>query len=183
MVGSDSLTTFAAAEPTLLKMGSRAIHCGRGSTGLIAKIANNLLLGISMLATSEAMLLGTAHGLNPTVLAHIINTSTGRCWASDTNNPVPKALSGRNGGPSPPADRDYEGGFATRLAAKDLALAMDAARQVGAPVPLGQLASSVYEALGKNELYKDRDFASAYEALRSALGRQEFRGDAEGQQK
>jgi 3-hydroxyisobutyrate dehydrogenase len=64
-------------------MGSRAIHCGKNTNGLIAKIANNLLLGISMLGTCEAMLLGTAHGLSPEMLAHIINTSTGKCWASE----------------------------------------------------------------------------------------------------
>ena len=83
MVGSDSNLTFTQAEPYLLKMGARAIHCGKNTNGLIAKIANNLLLGISMLGVCEAMLLGTAHGLSPKMLAHIINTSTGRCWASE----------------------------------------------------------------------------------------------------
>lgn len=75
MVGSDSNQSFAQAEPYLLKMGSRAIHCGKNSNGLIAKICNNMLLGISMLGVSEAMLMGTAHGLSPQLLAHIINTS------------------------------------------------------------------------------------------------------------
>ncbi len=83
MVGSDDPLTFRRAEPYLMKMGSRAIHCGKNTNGLIAKIANNLLLGISMLGTCEAMLLGTAHGLSPQMLAHIINTSTGKCWSSD----------------------------------------------------------------------------------------------------
>lgn len=83
MVGSDSHLSFRQAEAYLLKMGSRAIHCGKNTNGLIAKIANNLLLGISMLGTCEAMLLGTAHGLSPEMLAHIINTSTGKCWASE----------------------------------------------------------------------------------------------------
>lgn len=100
MVGSDIPQSFTQAEHTLLKMGSRAIHCGKNGNGLIAKVANNLvcgvkgadeggltsvgqLLGISMLATSEAMLLGTVHGLSPQILSHILNTSTGRCWSSE----------------------------------------------------------------------------------------------------
>ncbi|PWN42539.1 hypothetical protein IE81DRAFT_323299 [Ceraceosorus guamensis] len=173
MVGSDSRASFDDAEPTLLKMGSRTVHCGKNTNGLIAKIANNLLLGISMLGVSEAMLLGTSHGLNPQVLAHILNTSTGRCWASEINNPEPGALSGTKN--SPPADRNYEGGFATRLQAKDLRLAMSAAQQRGVPVPLGQLTASIYSALGDNETFKDRDFSVAIEALKLALGRDEFK--------
>ncbi|CCF52302.1 hypothetical protein NDA11_000696 [Ustilago hordei] len=177
MVGSDSTETFAAAEPHLALMGSRAIHCGKNGNGLIAKIANNLLLGISMLGVTEAMLLGTAHGLPPNVLAGIINTSTGKCWSSEVNNPCPGALEGTKY--SPPADRDYQGGFAARLMAKDLKLAMNTAKLEGVPTPLGQLTASIYEALGGNEEYGGKDFAVAYKALRAALGREEFKGGRE----
>lgn len=173
MVGSDSTPTFSAAESYLSLMGSRIIHCGKNGNGLIAKIANNLLLGISMLGTTEAMLLGTAHGLPPHVLAGIINTSTGKCWASEVNNPCPGALEGTKY--SPPADRDYEGGFAARLMAKDLKLAMNTAKLEGVPTPLGQLTSSIYEALGGNEEYGGKDFGVAFKALKAALGREEFR--------
>lgn len=173
MVGSDSEETFARAEPYLALMGSRAVHCGKNGNGLIAKIANNLLLGISMLGVTEAMLLGTAHGLPPKVLAGIINTSTGKCWSSEVNNPCPGALEGTKY--SPPADRDYEGGFAARLMSKDLKLAMNTAKLEGVPTPLGQLTSSIYEALGSNDIYMNKDFAVAFKALQAALGRDEFR--------
>ncbi|EPQ32071.1 uncharacterized protein PFL1_00269 [Pseudozyma flocculosa PF-1] len=173
MVGSDSVETFKQAEPYLALMGSRAIHCGKNGNGLIAKIANNLLLGISMLGVTEAMLLGTAHGLPANVLAGIINTSTGKCWASEVNNPAPGALKGTNY--SPPADRDYQGGFAARLMSKDLKLALGAASLEGVPTPLGQLTSSIYEALGTNDEFKDKDFGVAFKALSAALGREEFR--------
>ncbi|EST04797.1 6-phosphogluconate dehydrogenase, NADP-binding [Kalmanozyma brasiliensis GHG001] len=177
MVGSNSSTSFATAEPYLAMMGSRAIHCGKNGNGLIAKIANNLLLGISMLGVTEAMLLGTAHGLPPKVLAGIINTSTGKCWSSEVNNPCPGALEGTKY--SPPADRDYEGGFAARLMAKDLKLAMNTAKLEGVPTPLGQLTSSIYEALGGNEEYGGKDFGVAFKALSAALGREEFKGGRE----
>ncbi|SJX62579.1 probable 3-hydroxyisobutyrate dehydrogenase, mitochondrial precursor [Sporisorium reilianum f. sp. reilianum] len=177
MVGSDSTSAFSAAEPLLAMMGSRAVHCGKNGNGLIAKIANNLLLGISMLGVTEAMLLGTAHGLPPHVLAGIINTSTGKCWSSEVNNPCPGALEGTKH--SPPADRDYQGGFAARLMAKDLKLAMNTAKLQGVPTPLGQLTASIYQALGGNEEYKDKDFAVAFKALSAALGREEFKGARE----
>ena len=169
MVGSNSHQSFAMAEPTLLKMGSRAIHCGKNGNGLVAKIANNLLLGVSMLGTCEAMLLGTTHGLSPQILAHILNTSTGRCWSSEVNNPAPGALRGSD--KSPPAERDYEGGFAARLQAKDLGLAMSAAQQKGVPTPLGQLAATIYQALGNNPEYMDKDFSVAMKALGTAVGK------------
>lgn len=169
MVGSDLHQSFTQAEHTLLKMGSRAIHCGKNGNGLIAKIANNLLLGISMLATSEAMLLGTVHGLSPQILAHIINTSTGKCWSSEVNNPCPGALHGTD--KSPPAERDYEGGFAAKLQAKDLGLALSAAQQKGVPTPLGMLAANIYKALGENPDFMNKDFSVAFKALSSAVGK------------
>ena len=175
MVGSNSTESFKQAEPFLAKMGSRSIHCGKNGNGLIAKIANNLLLGISMLGVTEAMLLGTAHGLPAHVLAGIINTSTGKCWSSEVNNPAPGALKGTNH--SPPADRDYQGGFAARLMSKDLKLALTAAQAEGVPTPLGTLTSSIYEALGTNDDFKDKDFGVAFKALSAALGRQEFRNN------
>ncbi|KAK0531166.1 hypothetical protein OC834_002131 [Tilletia horrida] len=173
MVGSDSPVSFARAEPTLLTMGARAIHCGKNSSGLIAKLCNNLLLGISMLGTAEAMLLGQAHGLNPQVLAHILNTSTGKCWSSETNNPAPGALKGTQY--SPPADRDWEGGFAARLMAKDLGLAQDAAKMEGVPIALGTLTSNVYAHLAKNEELQNKDFSVVFKALSAALGNERLR--------
>jgi 3-hydroxyisobutyrate dehydrogenase len=92
-------------------MGQRIIHCGPSGAGLAAKICNNLMLGIEQIATAEAMLLGQKLGLDPAVLASVVNSSTGACWASSVNNPVRGSLPGK----SPPCERDFEGGFATAL--------------------------------------------------------------------
>ena len=90
-------------------MGQRIIHCGPSGSGLAAKICNNLVLGVQQIVVAEAMLLGQKLGLDATVLAGVINSSTGACWASSVNNPVPKSLPEK----SPPCERDYEGGVAT----------------------------------------------------------------------
>jgi 3-hydroxyisobutyrate dehydrogenase len=95
-------------------MGSRVIHCGDSGAGLAAKICNNLVLGVQQIVVGEAMLLGQKLGLDPAILAGVINSSTGGCWASSMNNPVPGALPGK----APPCERDYEGGFLTRLMLK-----------------------------------------------------------------
>ncbi len=99
---------FAAAQPLLARMGKNIVHVGDAGAGCAAKLCNNLVLGASMLAVAEAMALGARLGVQPGVLAGIINTSTGRCWASDTYNPVPGVCAGA------PAGRDYAGGFATQ---------------------------------------------------------------------
>lgn len=95
-------------------MGKRIIHCGPSGSGLVAKVCNNLVLGVQQIVTAEAMLLGQKLGVNPRVLADVINSSTGACWASSVNNPAPGALAGG----SAPCERDYEGGFATALMLK-----------------------------------------------------------------
>lgn len=95
-------------------MGRRIIHCGASGAGLGAKICNNLVLGVQQIVVGEAMLLGRRLGLDPAVLAGVINSSTGGCWASSVNNPVPLSLPDK----SPPCERDYEGGFATGLMLK-----------------------------------------------------------------
>lgn len=78
---------FATLQPVLAQMGRNIVHCGEVGTGQIAKICNNLLLGISMVGVSEAMALGSATGIDTTVLAGVINSSTGRCWSSEMYNP------------------------------------------------------------------------------------------------
>ena len=99
---------FAAAQPLLQAMGKNIVHVGGAGAGCAAKICNNLVLGASMLAVAEAMALGARLGVDPAVLAGVINTSSGRCWASDTYNPVPGVCAGA------PASRGYAGGFATQ---------------------------------------------------------------------
>jgi 3-hydroxyisobutyrate dehydrogenase len=95
-------------------MGKHIIYCGPSGAGLGAKVCNNLILGVQQIVVAEAMLLGQKLGLDPAVLAGVINSSTGSCWSSSVNNPVPCALPGH----SPPCERDFEGGFATALMLK-----------------------------------------------------------------
>lgn len=105
---------YTRASSILSLMGSRIIHCGDSGAGLAAKICNNLVLGVQQIVVGEAMLLGQRLGLDPAVLAGVINSSTGGCWASSVNNPVRGALPGK----APPCERDYEGGFLTSLMLK-----------------------------------------------------------------
>ncbi|BGP28215.1 hypothetical protein JCM10295v2_007202 [Rhodotorula toruloides] len=164
MVGG-SEEAFAQAQPFLQKMGARYIHCGASGNGLAVKICNNLLLGISMIGTAEAMLLGKSLGLSSELLATVINTSTGRCWSSETNNPAPKAT------PTipTPADRGYTGGFLSKLMSKDLNLALTSASRSGVPLPLGQLSGTLYQKLAAHEEFAGRDFSVVYRYLEEAM--------------
>jgi len=138
MVGGDA-GVFERIAPVLRHMGKNIVHCGESGTGQVAKICNNLLLGISMIGVSEAMNLGVALGIDAKVLAGIINTSSGRCWSSDTYNPYPGVMK------NVPAARGYTGGFGADLMLKDLGLAVDAAKLSKQPVVLGALAQQLYQ--------------------------------------
>jgi 3-hydroxyisobutyrate dehydrogenase len=138
MVGAEP-TLFEAIHPILAQMGKKIVHCGPAGTGQVAKICNNMLLGISMIGVAEAMNLGVALGIDPKVLAGIINSSSGRCWSSDSYNPYPGVMDGV------PAARGYTGGFAGDLMLKDLGLATDAAKQAGQSVAMGALARQLYQ--------------------------------------
>jgi 3-hydroxyisobutyrate dehydrogenase len=138
MVGADK-ALYERISPILALMGKNIIHCGAVGTGQVAKICNNLLLGISMLGVAEAMSLGAALGIEPKTLAGIINSSSGRCWSSDTYNPYPGVME------NVPAARAYSGGFGTDLMLKDLALATDAARQAKQPVVMGAAAHQLFQ--------------------------------------
>lgn len=139
MVGG-SPEHFELAKPILAAMGKNIVHCGDTGNGQVAKVANNMLLGISMIGVAEAMALGVSLGMDAKVLAGIINTSSGRCWASEINNPFPGVLE------NAPASRGYSGGFGTDLMLKDLGLASEAAKQMRQPVILGALAQQLYQA-------------------------------------
>ena len=154
---------FERIRPTLAAMGKNIVHCGAAGTGQIAKLCNNLLLGISMIGVAEAMNLGVALGIDPNVLAGIINTSSGRCWSSETYNPFPGVIA------TAPAARGYSGGFGTDLMLKDLGLATDAARQVQSPVMLGALAEQLYRLWSARGAGK-QDFSSIIQLLGSPGG-------------
>ncbi|KAH8819122.1 3-hydroxyisobutyrate dehydrogenase-like protein [Xylogone sp. PMI_703] len=146
-------------EPILLKMGKRVLHCGPQGSGLSGKLANNYLLAINNIATAEAMNLGIKWGLDPKVLAGILNVSTGRCWPSEINNPVPGVISGA------PAERDYTGGFGISLMKKDLGLAIQAAEEAGAKLELAGKAKAVYDDAEARDDCKGRDFSVVYRYL------------------
>eukprot|EP00047_Mylnosiga_fluctuans_P012406 m.25856 g.25856 ORF g.25856 m.25856 type:complete len:319 (-) comp4215_c0_seq2:36-992(-) len=157
MVGAEA-AAFARIQALLANMGKNIVHCGPHGTGQVAKICNNMLLGISMIAVSETMALGVRNGMDPKLLASIINTSSGRCWSSDTYNPCPGAMEGV------PASRGYTGGFGSALMLKDLGLAMNAAAGSKTNTPLGSLANQVYQ-LACSKGYADKDFSSMYKFL------------------
>jgi len=139
MVGGGD-DAFARAEPILAQMGKAVIHAGASGSGQAAKICNNMILGATMIATCEAFQLARKLGLDPQVFYDISSKASGQSWSMTSYCPLPGV------GPATPADNDYQGGFATALMLKDLKLAMAAARDAGAQVPMGQRAEELYEA-------------------------------------
>lgn len=160
MVGA-SAEHFEVLKPVLAQMGKNIVHCGDIGTGQIAKICNNMLLGISMIGVAEAMALGNSLGIDTGVLANIINSSTGRCWSSEVYNPWPGIVE------TAPASRGYTGGFGAELMLKDLGLATEAARVAHQPVILGAMAQQLYQAMSlRGE--GGKDFSAIVESYRKA---------------
>ncbi len=129
---------FGRAEPFLAAMGKAVIHAGGPGSGQAAKICNNMLLGASMIATCETFVLAQKLGLDPQTFFDIASKASGQCWSMTSYCPVPGV------GPETPADRDYEGGFASALMLKDLRLAMEAAQSVDVYTPMGAQAEELY---------------------------------------
>ncbi|XP_048327865.1 probable 3-hydroxyisobutyrate dehydrogenase, mitochondrial isoform X2 [Ziziphus jujuba] len=129
MVGG-SEEAYLAAKPLFLSMGKSTVYCGGAGNGSAAKICNNLAMAISMLGVSEALALGQSLGIAASTLTKVFNCSSARCWSSDTYNPVPGVMEGV------PSTRNYDGGFASKLMAKDLNLAASAAKAVGLKCPV-----------------------------------------------
>lgn len=130
---------FAKAKPILEAMGKKIVHCGGAGNGQAAKICNNMILGISMIAVSEGFVLAKKLGLSEQALFDVASTSSGQCWSLNTYCPVPGPV------PTSPANRGYQPGFAADLMLKDLKLSQDAAQDVGAVTALGAAASKLYE--------------------------------------
>ncbi|MEW1643906.1 3-hydroxyisobutyrate dehydrogenase [Streptomyces sp. NPDC091219] len=129
---------FTEAEPLLAAMGRKAVHCGGPAAGQAAKICNNMILGVSMIAVSEAFVLAESLGLSHQALYDVASTASGQCWALSVNCPVPGPV------PASPANRDYRPGFAAALMAKDLGLAANAAKAGGVRAELGLRAAELY---------------------------------------
>jgi 3-hydroxyisobutyrate dehydrogenase len=135
--GSDK--AFARAKPTLEAMGKIIVLAGAAGSGQAAKICNNMILGISMIAVCEAFVLAEKLGLDPHKLFEISSQSSGQCWSLTSYCPIPGPV------PTSPANRDYQPGFTAAMMLKDLKLAQDAARLTRAVSPLGAGAAAVYE--------------------------------------
>ena len=131
---------FAAAKPILANMGKKIVHCGGDGAGQAAKICNNMILGVSMIAVSEAFALAEKLGLSHQALFEVASTSSGQCWSLTSYCPVPGPV------PTSPANNDYKPGFASALMVKDLTLAQEAAKAAGAATPLGKHAQEIYQA-------------------------------------
>jgi len=158
MVGAET-DDFAAAQPILEIMGGRVVHCGGAGAGQAAKICNNMILGVSMIAVSEAFVLGEKLGLTNQALFDVASAASGQCWALTTNCPVPGPV------PSSPANRDYQPGFAGALMAKDLGLALHALEQTGTAAELGPLAARIYQRYAE-EGGAGRDFSGIITVIR-----------------
>jgi 3-hydroxyisobutyrate dehydrogenase len=137
IVGGEAATVERARE-VLQAMGRNIFHVGASGAGQVAKLCNNMALGVIMAVTGEAIALGVAHGLDPKVLSQMMAVSTGRSWATEVCNPWPGVLE------NAPASRGYSGGFGSDLMLKDMGLAVEAAMSVGASIPLGELARNLY---------------------------------------
>jgi 3-hydroxyisobutyrate dehydrogenase len=137
MVGGAD-TAFECAKPILEKMGQTIVHAGGPGNGQAAKICNNMILGVSMIAVSEAFVLAEKLGLDAQKLFDISSKSSGQCWSMTAYCPVPGPV------PTSPANRDYQAGFTAAMMLKDLKLAQDAAKAAGAAAPLGADAAKIY---------------------------------------
>lgn len=138
MVGGGD-ASFARAKPYLEKMGKALFHAGGSGAGQTVKVCNNMLLGIQMIGTCEAIRLGVANGMDPKVLSEVMNKSSGRNWVLDVYNPCPGVSE------TAPASREYEGGFGVNLMLKDLGLAVENAQATKTVVKLGELAHQLYQ--------------------------------------
>jgi len=160
MVGG-SMQAFTRAESILQKMGKTIVHAGDAGNGQAAKICNNMILGVSMIAVSEAFVLAEKLGLDHQKLFDISSKSSGQCWAMTSYCPVPGPV------PASPANRDYQAGFTAAMMLKDLKLSQEAAKASGASTALGADAAKIYaQYVASGEAGKD--FSGIYRFVRGA---------------
>jgi 3-hydroxyisobutyrate dehydrogenase len=158
MVGGES-DVFARAQPVLAAMGRTIVHAGPAGNGQAAKICNNMILGVSMIAVCEAFSLAERLGVSAQTLFDIAAKSSGQCWAMTSYCPVPGPV------PSSPANREYAPGFTAAMMLKDLRLAQQAAGTVAAAAPLGAAAANLYQ-LFVEEGTAGLDFSAIYRLIR-----------------
>lgn len=160
IVGGDD-AALQRAHPLLSIMGKNIFHAGASGAGQTAKICNNMLLGIQMIGTAEALALGVANGLDPKVLSDIMVKSSGRNWSLELYNPYPGVMD------NVPASREYSGGFGVDLMLKDLGLATETALNAQASIPLGEMARNLY-ALHSKAGAGALDFSSILQILQKS---------------
>jgi 3-hydroxyisobutyrate dehydrogenase len=161
MVGGET-AAFEAAKPYLDIMGKNIFHAGGSGNGQVAKICNNMLLGISMIGTCEAFLLGEKLGLDAQTLFDISSTASGQCWSMTSYCPMPGPV------PTSPANNAYQPGFAAAMMLKDLVLAQDASASADADTPMGKRATELYT-LMQEKGHGDMDFSGIINMLRSNI--------------
>ncbi len=164
MVGGTA-AAFARGKPVLDRMGKRVVHCGEAGNGQVAKICNNLILGASMIAVSEAFVLGEKLGLSHQALFDVASASSGQCWSLTSYCPVPGPV------PASPANNGYKPGFAAALMLKDLKLAREAAESVKVRTELGAHAAEIYE-----HFAQEGHSASDFSAIINLVRKQSERG-------
>jgi 3-hydroxyisobutyrate dehydrogenase len=150
--GSDA--AFAKAQPLFEIMGQKAVHCGAAGAGQAAKICNNMILGVTMIATCEAFALADKLGLDRQQMFDVVSTSSGYSWSMNAYCPAPGV------GPQSPADNGYKPGFAAELMVKDLGLSQQAAEAADADTPMGAKALELYRQFVDSEDGKGRDFSA-----------------------
>ncbi|QPH52270.1 3-hydroxyisobutyrate dehydrogenase [Pontivivens ytuae] len=154
---------FAKAQPLFEVMGQKAVHCGASGNGQAAKICNNMILGVTMIATCEAFALADKLGLDRQAMFDVVSTSSGYSWSMNAYCPAPGI------GPQSPADNGYKPGFAATLMLKDLRLSQQAAVSAGAQTPMGARAAEIYERFV--EIDEDaRDFSAILPWLSEGAG-------------
>ncbi|ABL72546.1 3-hydroxyisobutyrate dehydrogenase [Paracoccus denitrificans] len=153
MVGG-SAEAFDKVKPLFDIMGQKAVHCGEAGAGQAAKICNNMILGVTMIATCEAFALADKLGLDRARMFDVVSTSSGYSWSMNAYCPAPGV------GPASPADNGYKPGFAAELMLKDLRLSQQAAEAADADTPMGELAAALYARFVEDEDGKGRDFSA-----------------------
>lgn len=149
-----STQAFAKAKPLFDIMGQKAVHCGDAGAGQAAKICNNMILGVTMIATCEAFALADKLGLDRQKMFDVVSTSSGYSWSMNAYCPAPGV------GPTSPADNGYTPGFAAELMLKDLGLSQQAAEMADADTPMGELARALYAQFVENEDGNGKDFSA-----------------------
>tara|TARA_R110000787_G_scaffold63231_3_gene142482 strand:- start:7454 stop:8332 length:879 start_codon:yes stop_codon:yes gene_type:complete len=149
-----SAEAFAIAQPLFDIMGQKAVHCGDAGAGQAAKICNNMILGVTMIATCEAFALADKLGLDRQKMFDVVSTSSGYSWSMNAYCPAPGV------GPVSPADNGYAPGFAAELMLKDLGLSQQAAEMANADTPMGELARAIYAQFVEEEDGHGRDFSA-----------------------